>query len=338
MLYSRVAIEGLAHVDAPERVTSLELERSFEQTLTRLGQRPGLVQTLTGVVERRFFPETTQPSDAATEAARRAIADAGIDPQRIGIIVNTSVCKDFIEPSIASTVHGNLGLAPECLNFDVGNACLAFLNGMEVVATLIERGQVDYGLVVDGENSRFAVGATVDRLRAPTATEQDLRDNFATLTLGSGAAAMVLARSDLARKTHRFTGGVQLAASQHNSLCRGQPDRMTTDAGALLTAGVELAEQTWHKAQRELGWSEDDLDLVVMHQVGSTHSQTVLGRLGVPRDRAFLTFAEFGNIGPAAIPITLDKARKAGRLDAGDRVALMGIGSGLNCAMMEVRW
>ena len=338
MLYSRVAIEGLAHVDAPERVTSHALEQEFEETLSRLGQRPGLVQTLTGVVERRFFPSQTQPSDAATAAARLALADAGVDASQVGIIVNTSVCKDFIEPSIASTVHGNLGLPPECLNFDIGNACLAFLNGMEVVATLIERGQLDYGLIVDGENSRFAVRATVERLCASSATEQDLRDNFATLTLGSGAAAMVLARSDRASKPHRFLGGVQLAASQHNSLCRGQPDRMTTDAGALLTAGVELASQTWQKAQRELAWNADDLDLVVMHQVGSTHSRTILERLGLDAQRAYLTFAQFGNIGPAAIPITLDKARAAGRIDAGDRVALMGIGSGLNCAMMEVRW
>lgn len=338
MLYSRVAIQGLAHVDAPERVRTSELEAEFGETLARLGHRPGLVETLTGVVERRFFPADVQPSDAATQAAVRAIEDAGIDRGRIGVVVNTSVCKDFIEPSIASTVHGNLGLSASCLNFDVGNACLAFLNAMEIIANMIERGHLDYGLVVDGENSRFAVQATTARLASPDTTEQDLRDHFATLTLGSGAAAMVLCRADLATKPHRFVGGVQLAATEHNHLCRGQPLEMITDAGALLLAGVELADQTWREVQRELGWSAEDLDLIVTHQVGSVHLASILKRLGLPRERAFLTFPEFGNIGPAAIPITLSKARDAGRLSAGDRVALMGIGSGLNCAMTEVRW
>lgn len=338
MLYANVAIQGLAHEDAPVRVTSRDLESRFGETLNRLGQKPGLIETLTGVVERRFFEEGTQPSEAATRAARSALDDAGVRPEQIGVIVNTSVCKDFIEPSIASAVHGNLSLPAECLNFDVGNACLAFLNGMEIVANMLERGQVDYGLIVDGENSRFAVESTVERLSAQETTEQDLRENFATLTLGSGAAAMVLCRADLSTTSHRFMGGVQLAATQHNRLCRGQPDRMTTDAGALLTAGTELAEQAWEKARHKLGWTSDDIDLIVMHQVGSVHASTVLKRLGLPKQKAFLTYPEFGNIGPAAIPITLSKARDAGRIYASDRVALMGIGSGLNCAMAEVRW
>ena len=113
---------------------------------------------------------------------------------------------------------------------------------------------------------------------------------------------------------------------------------MTTDAPKLLAAGVELAEETWEQAERDLGWTADDLDLVVMHQVGSVHARTLLERLGIPKERAFLTFADYGNIGPAAIPITLSKADQAGRIFDGDRVALMGIGSGINCAMMEVRW
>ena len=338
MLFGNVAIEAVAHVDAPVRITSLELEDRILDTLTRLGQKPGLIESLTGVVARRFFENGTQPSDAATRAAVQVLQQSGVERDAIGVVVSTSVCKDYIEPSIASTVHGNLGLGSKCLNFDIGNACLAFLNGMEIVANMIERGQIDYGLVVDGEDSRFAVESTIARLAGPQTTDQDLRDDFATLTLGSGAAAMILCRADLAKTSHRFVGGVQRAASQHNNLCRGQPDRMTTDAGALLTAGVSLAEQTWADARESLGWAAEDLDLLVMHQVGAGHFKTLLKRLGLSRDRAFLTYPEFGNIGPAAIPITLSKAAEAGRLHAGDRVGLMGIGSGLNCAMMEVRW
>ena len=98
-------------------------------------------------------------------AAEEAILNAGIDRSQLGILLNTSVCRDYIEPSVACLVHGNLGLSPECMNFDVGNACLAFLNGMEIIGNMIERGQVDYGIVVDGEGSRFEIGRASCRER-----------------------------------------------------------------------------------------------------------------------------------------------------------------------------
>jgi 3-oxoacyl-[acyl-carrier-protein] synthase-3 len=248
------------------------------------------------------------------------------------------VCRDFIEPSVACLVHGNLRLSPSCVNFDLGNACLAFLNGMQVIGDMIERGQLDYGLVVDGETARFVQDATIERLSRPGSTAKEFRDEFATLTLGSGAAAMVLCRSDLAPGGHRFTGSVSLAATQHNHLCRGLPDRMTTDGGQLLFAGLELAAATWKLAERELGWEATALDELVLHQVSGTHTQMLADTLGLPLSKALAIYPELGNIGPAGLPIVLSKAVEAGRVRPGSRVALLGIGSGLNCTMAEVVW
>ena len=89
-------------------------------------------------------PGPCPQADAATQAAERALAQAGVDRARVGVLINTSVSRDYVEPSTACLVHRNLGLAPECFNFDLSNACLGFLNGMELVAQMIERGQVDY--------------------------------------------------------------------------------------------------------------------------------------------------------------------------------------------------
>src|SRR5205814_1196604 len=83
-----------------------------------------------------------------------------------------SVCRDYLEPSVACFVHAELGLPETCLNFDVVNACLGFLDGMAIVGNMIERGQVQYGLVVDAESSRTVVERTVDRLGAATCDEQ----------------------------------------------------------------------------------------------------------------------------------------------------------------------
>ena len=111
--------------------------------------------------------------------------------------MSTSVCRDYIEPSTASVVHGMLGLPDTCQNFDLGNACLAFINGMDVAARMIERGDIDYALIVDGEVSDRITNRTVARLSLPSTTAEQFRAEFASLTLGSGAVAMILAHESV---------------------------------------------------------------------------------------------------------------------------------------------
>lgn len=338
MRFENVSILSVAAVDAPNRVTSADLEARLGPFLKRLGFTSGVIASLSGVVARRFWDEGVPPSAVATRAASRAIEEADVDRARIGLLVNTSVCRDFVEPSTACLVHGALRLEPSCLNFDVSNACLGFINGMDLVAQSIERGVIDYGLVVDGESSRYVVDKTIERLNAG-GDARLFAGHFATLTLGSGAAAMVLGRRDLAGpRAHRYTGSVSLAATEHNQLCRGQNDEMIVDGQKLLQAGVELASRTFALAQREFGWTRDALDEIAIHQVSRSHTDKLAERLELPLSRIHAIFPEYGNVGPASIPIVLTQAASLGRLAAGHRVALMGIGSGLNCSMAEVIW
>jgi 3-oxoacyl-[acyl-carrier-protein] synthase-3 len=339
MLFNNVAIESLGYVLAPQRVSSAELEEQIAPTMKRLGVPAGRLEALSGIRERRFWPHGTMPSEIATQAARLALEKADIDPQQIGCVVNTSVCKDYIEPSVACLVHGNLKLSPSCINYDIGNACLGFLNGMQSVGMMIEAGLIDYGLVVDGEGAQEAVMATIRRLQSPDTTVQDFRDNFATLTLGSGAVAMVLAHKRIARSAHSLNGAVTQAATEHNRLCVGQPDYMKTDASALLIAGVKLAAATWQHAEATLpNWSDDQIALYAPHQVGARHMTAVADAIGVTHSKLYLNFPTLGNIGPAALPITVAMAEEHGRIKPGDHVGLLGIGSGLNCSMMSVTW
>jgi 3-oxoacyl-[acyl-carrier-protein] synthase-3 len=337
MQFENVAIASVAHVDAPDRVSSRSLEERLGPALSKLGLPPGALEALTGIAARRMWPEAVPPSQAATQAAEKALSIWGGDRARVGVLISTSVCRDFIEPSVACLVHGNLGLAPDCLNFDLANACLGFLNGMDIAAMMIERGQIDFGLVVDGENSRFVVEQTLDRLAA-NPSPAALRDEVATLTLGSGGAAMVLARKDLVDTGHRFVGGVTVAATEHNGLCRGQRDKMVTDTKGLQDAGTALAQRTWQKAHDELGWMPGDLDVHLMHQVSRPHLAKISQVLEIDDATIPKLYPELGNVGPAAVPIALSKAVEDGTVKAGSRVALMGIGSGLNCSMSEVVW
>jgi 3-oxoacyl-[acyl-carrier-protein] synthase-3 len=338
MLFKNVAIVGVEHVDPPHRITTAELADQLSPTLIRLGINQKILEALVGIQARRFWDVGIQPSDAATMAAERVLENTGIERSRIGVIINTSVCRDFVEPSVACIVHGNLGLSPHCLNFDLGNACLAFLNGMEMVGMMIERGQIDFGLIVDGESSRYITEQTIGRLLDNGLDENEFRSQFASLTLGSGGAAMVLARRDLVPDGHVYRGSVSMAATNYNHLCRGQVDRMDTDSTSLMFAGIELAGKTWQKAQQHFGWNVDQLDELVLHQVSKVHTTQLASALQLPMSKILPIYPEYGNVGPAAVPMALSQVVKMGRVRKGSRVALMGIGSGLNCAMAEVIW
>jgi 3-oxoacyl-[acyl-carrier-protein] synthase-3 len=336
--FSNVVVSGLAHVDAPNVIASADLEARLADTMTRLGMPAGTLTGLAGIEERRYWDEGTRPSDAAAMAGAKLLADTGVDKRDVGALLNTSVDRDWLEPSTACIVHHKLGLAPEALNFDIGNACLGFVNGMALTAAMIERGDIDHGMVVDGESARFVVESTIARLADPSCDRDLFRTSFATLTLGSGAAAMLLSRRDLADDGHPFHGVVSRAATEHHELCQGQPDDMRTDATGLLTAGLALARDTWKDAVEAFDWTTDAIDKAFIHQVSRAHTRSVTAALGLREDRIPLLYPSYGNIGPAGLIITWSREADAGRLTPGDRLALLGIGSGLNCAMAEVQW
>jgi 3-oxoacyl-[acyl-carrier-protein] synthase III len=338
MQFNNVVIQSLAAVDAPIKMTSTEIGERLSPVIERLGLRPGLIEEITGIVARRFWNSDTKPSDAATMAAEKAIKEADIDRDKIGVLINTSVCKDYLEPSTACLVHGNLGLHERCLNFDIGNACLAFLNGMDVAARMIERGEIEYALIVDGESSQFITETTIERLLQPGVEEEQFRAEFASLTLGSGAAAMIMCRRELAPLGHSYLGSVTRAATQFNRLCYGQVDRMVTDTRVLLTEGLKLATKTFNAARETLGWVVDELDQFIIHQVSKAHTDSLMKLLQLDPEKIHRIYPELGNIGPAAVPIALAKAVELGRVKRGDRIALLGIGSGLNCSMAEIVW
>jgi len=150
--------------------------------------------------------------------------------------------------------------------------------------------------------------------------------------------AMVMARRELAPEAPRYKGGVTRSATEWNKLCRGNLDRMVTDTRMLLIEGMKLANKTFAAAKVALGWAVDELDQFVIHQVSRPHTQAFIKSFGIDPKKVMTIFTEHGNIGPASVPIVLSKLKELGKLKKGDRIALLGIGSGLNCTMAEVEW
>ena len=329
-----VALLAVVGIEAPVVVPSTVFDERLRPTLKRLRLPRGLLSRVAGVHERRWWDDKMTFDDAATAAGAKALAEAGINAGDVGLLINTSVTRTFLEPSVASRIHSGLGLPSSAIGFDLTNACLGFVNGMTLAAQLIDSGQVQYAVIVNGEDPRPTQEHTLDRLTGPDTTREQFLEEFATLTLGAGAAAAVLGPAHLHPGAHRLIGGVARSATQHHELCVGGIDGMKTDPAGLLAGGLELVVDAWNEAQDEWGWS--DVDRVVTHQVSSVHTRSIIDALGLDPERVPTTFPRWGNVGPAALPMTL--AAQADSLRAGDRVLCMGVGSGLHTAMAEIVW
>ena len=337
---TKTTIEAISYYEGEDIVTSLELEAELSEAMQRLGVPSGRIEELTGIKERHFFKPGTKPSEASTVAAQKLFDTYGFDKNKLGVIINCSVSRDYMEPSTACLVHGNLGLSPMTANFDITNACLGFINGMNIAQLMIEAGQIDYALLVGAETVRDGMYATIERLKKPTSDMLYFFNQFASLTLGSGAVAMLLAREDLSKTGHIINKSVTMAATEHNRLCIApNMKEMQTDAQGLLRAGIELAGKTWKLAEQKIeNWSIETIDAYVPHQISVRHVNKFSEQLGIPKEKIHQNLFNYGNVGPVGLPTALGMAVEKGDIKEGDHVALTGIGSGINCTMMSVSW
>jgi 3-oxoacyl-[acyl-carrier-protein] synthase-3 len=289
---------------------------------------------MTGIRSRRLYPAGAPVCEGAVRAAERALE--GFDRREIDVLYSTSVGRDRLEPSTASIVQARLGLGPEVKSLDLGSACLGFVDGLELAAIQIEAGLAEHVLVVAGENSRPLLESTIEALYDPGLTVKGFFRHFASLTLGGGGAAMIVGPASLHPGRPRITESVSLTDPLANDLCHGDFTSMETDAPALLEAGVALAARTFQRGARDFGWSPRSFDLVVCHQVSEVNTRRLCQALGLEWGLVVKTWPDFGNMGPVAAPVAVDLAFERGLARPGSRIGIMGIGSGLCCAMMAV--
>jgi len=341
MRFQNVCLESLAVALPGEVWTSAEIEERLRPLYDRLKLPVGRLELMTGIRERRMWPEGTRPSDASAAAGRAVLAKSTVRAEAIELFIHAAVSRDMLEPATASFAHRKIGLPATAQIFDVSNACLGFLNALTIAAGLIESGQIRCAMVVSGENGRPLVEQTLRTLVERPLTRNEIKPYFANLTIGSGAVgAIVCHRAQVKGRPHRLLGGAARAATQHSELCQGDTHgaeslAMQTDSEQLLLAGVTLARETWTEFAAEQGGA---FDRFICHQVGSVHRRKLYETLGLDLARDFSTFETLGNTGSVALPATLAAAVDAGAVREGNRVGLLGIGSGLNCLMLALEW
>ena len=348
MKFENVCIEGLGYHLPNNRITSADLENRLSPLYEKLKLPKGRLELMSGIQERRFWDKGVFPSEVATIAGKKAIENSGINSKDIGCLISASVCRDFLEPSTASIVHNNLRLPEESFVFDVSNACLGTLNGMCIIANMIERRQIKAGLIVSGENGGPLVNNTIETLLARSdITRNNIKTSFASLTIGSAAAGVLLVHRDLSQKQHHLLGGVSIAETRFNHLCRGNDDAgnhaewaplMETDSEKLMQEGCLLAGKTWVRTRQTLGWENQEVNRVFCHQVGKNHRKLMYENVGIDIVKDFSTLEFLGNTGSASLPVTLAMGVEKNKLKKGNKAALLGIGSGLNCLMMGIEW
>lgn len=343
MKFSNVVIESYAYALSDEVMTSTMIEDRLAPLYQKLKLPEGRLELMTGITARRVWPLGTRPSELSTIASEKLFLKSKIKREDIDLLIHASVCRDFLEPATASVVHSNLGLSPSAMIFDLSNACLGVINAIVVAGNMIENGQIKCALIVSGENGGPLLEHTIQELLSnPTIDRKNIKKYIANLTIGSAATAILLTHKSICPHSPQILGGAVLTDSSANHLCRGDGNThslvMETDSEELLKYGIALAKSTWQLMRKELSWSNETPDLVLTHQVGVAHEKLTFESLELTHLRTYKTYPFLGNTGSSALPITLMMAAEEGKINKGERVALLGIGSGLSSIMLGVQW
>ncbi|MFN2556019.1 MAG: beta-ketoacyl-ACP synthase III [Nitriliruptorales bacterium] len=324
-----VAVTGLG-VSLPEEIVT------NADWASRLDTSDEWIVTRTGIHERRRAAPHEATSDLATSAASAALADAGMDGGDVGAIVLATTTPDHVIPQTAPVVAARLGL--EVPAFDIGAGCSGFVYGLAVAASLAMTGLARPVLLVGAETLTRVIDPS-DRQTAVlfgdgagacvlTACSESVWGSVGPFDLGSDgtqADALVVpaggARTPATPET--------VAANRHVLLMRGREvyrhavTRMSASASSVL---------------QRAGMGAGDVDLLVGHQANARILDAVAQRLGIRDEQAFVCVERYGNTSAASIPIALDEARAAGRLQPGTRVLLTAFGAGLTWGSCLLTW
>lgn len=278
--------------------------------------------------------------------AREALKKSGIKAEELSVVLNASVCRDYLEPATAGIIANELGVSAEAQIFDVSNACLGFATAMRVLANMIESGQAENGLIVACETASEVV-ENIIKMLLEKPSEELLLTFLPTLTLGSGAVAMVMTASAQNTSGLCVCGNSSFNDCRQSNLCRWEPDTgfpstrphaLRTDGKRLLDMAVPLIKKTWLNLHNLLGFRQSDFDAIFIHQAGVMHSNVVYNALGFDVNKDFSIFKYLGNTGSVALPLVFSIGMEKGVFCPGMRAFLLGVGSGLVCTMYALEW
>lgn len=290
----------------------------------------------TGIRQRHMAAEGEVTSDMAFKAAVRALEMAKTRPEDLDLIIVGTISPDMPMPACAAFLQAKLG-AHKAFAFDVSAACAGSLFGMSIAAQYISTGAIKRALVVGVELLTRII---------------DWEDRNTCVLFGDAAGAMVLGpSSDPSRgifSTHLHTDGRQAeilcipgGGSKHpqsDEVLRQKLHKVSMNGREVYKFAVRALTDAVNEALTHNQLTADGVKHVIAHQANIRIIDAVLERLAIPRERAWLNIDRYGNTSSASLPITLDEANRAGKLQPGDTIAMMAIGAGMSWGSALVRW
>jgi len=316
----------------PERVlTNADLSRMLGEDVD------DFVRNTLGIEERRVCGPGESTADLAEAAARRALADAGIGPEDVDLLVVSTDTPEYVSPATSSVLHGRLGLPGRTGTFDVNSACAGFATALDVAWKYLRADERYRRVLVV---AAYAMSKFLDYADKKTAT-----------IFADGAGAVVVEASDAPGilASELFADGT---LSDGMGVFAGGTAEPVTEA--VLRDGVrnrlrfvrkypkEVNEEGWPRIARSvldrIGERTEDVDLWLWTQVNRSTIEAVMERLGEPMEKAHTVMGKWGYTGSACLPMALDDAARAGRLRPGALVVLTGSGAGLSMGCVALRW
>jgi len=282
-----------------------------------------IVGRLTGIKTRRYAGSAMLPSDLAVEAGRQALARAGVDPRDLDVIISCGVARDVEEPATAYIIQEKLG-ADRAYCFDLVNACNGFISALDVLDSFIASGRCRTGLVAVGDILSQYV--TWDA-KSPN----DLHMSSMGYTFGDAGGAAVLTRRDT--NSQGLHGSWFLSDGSYWKvavipLIDQKARYFKSNASNIERAALEHVPGGVEEVMTFLGWTVEDIKLVIPHQVSSQIIEDLFyKRLRMPPEKIYWSFPHHGNVGAASMPVALCHAMEAGLAAPGDKILLVG-GSG----------
>ena len=301
---------------------------------TRLGFDSDWIIQRTGIRERRHAPPDQATSDLCYEATVRCIQKAGIDPADIDMLVLATFTPDMAFPSSACLLQNRLGL--HCGAFDVQAACAGFMYALAIGAQFVKSGNSQLCLVVGGDtNSRVINPADMktyplfgDGAGAVLLTAGGDEQGFLSYQLGAdGSGGDLLCRPACGSKMPVTRESLD-ADLQY----------MQMDGRAVFRWAVNTVTDSTTEVIKHAELGVDDISLFVPHQANIRIINAVSDVLGFPRDRVYNNLDRYGNTSAGSIPIALDEAIAAGRVQRGDKILITGFGAGLTWGSAVLGW
>lgn len=281
----------------------------------------------TGIRQRYIADRDVTTSQLATQAARAALHDAGLEPADVDLIIVATSTPDQVFPSTACLVQASLGAVGGAA-FDVQAVCSGFVYALTTADALIQAGRARCALVIGAE--------VFSRIL-------DWNDRATCVLFGDGAGAVVL---KAAEAPGVLSANLHADGTQGKILCNtgnvaygqvtGDPF-LRMDGQAVFKLAVGVLSQSARQACADAGITTDQIDWMVPHQANLRIIQALGRKLGVPPERVVVTVDQHANTSAASVPLALDAARRDGRLQPGQRVLLQGVGAGFTWGSVLLR-